>query len=159
VQATEDMDEIAGSNNVDIVQDDSNGKHHIHDVSVEPGKRKKAQTHLMSEMRATLHELGWMVNIPGSLNPVVHGGAPPPEIERSGAAWKTVVTQKRAEVLQLHSQNTPTNSNHMADSSRSNNQFVPDDVCIVKKSYLSCHFVSKEWQETIEDISTYFVLN
>jgi len=159
VQAMEDMDKIAGSNNVDIVQDDLNGKHHIHDVSVEPGKHEKAQTHLMSEMRATLHELGWMVNIPGSLNPVVHGGAPPPKIKHSGAAWKMVVMQKHAEVLQLCSQNMPTNLNHMADSSQSNNQFVPDDVCIIKKSYLSCHFVSKEWQETIEDISTYFVLN
>jgi len=159
VQVIEDIDKIAGSNNIDIIQDDLNGKHHIHDVSVEPGKHEKAQTHLMSEMRATLYELGWMVNIPGLLNPVVHARAPPSKIKCSGAAWKMVVAQKCAEVLQLYSQNMPTNSNHMADSSRSNNQFVPDDVCIIKKSYLSCHFISKEWQETIEDISTYFVLN
>ena len=70
-----------------------------------------------------------------------------------------VVAQKYAEVLQQHSQNMPADSNPVPNPGVANNQFVPDEVCVIMKSYLSCFFVSKEWQATIEDISSHFHLN
>ena len=158
VQAMQDIDEIAANDGVNIVQDDTNIERHDHVISDVQGNRDKARTRLMSEMRATLQNIGWTETIPGSLHPVIVR-PPPPEIERNGAAWKTVVAQKRAEVLQLRSQNMPANSNSMTDPSAANNQFTPDDVRVVKKSYLSRFFMSKEWQATIEDISSHFSLN
>ena len=161
VRAMQDIDEMTSGDNLNVVQpkDDFNVEHHVHDLSNELGKCKKAQTHLMSEMRATLQDLGWTENIPELLNQVVHVRRPPPEVQRNGAAWKTVVAQKRTEVLQLHSQNMPEHSKSMTSHGTANNQFVPDNVRVVKKSYLSSRFVSKEWQATIEDIFTHFSLN
>jgi len=159
VQAMQDMDEMMSGDNVNIVQDDCNIEHHVHDFSNELGKRKKAQTYLMSKMRATLQDLGWTENIPELLNQVVHVRHPPPEVQHNGAAWKTVVAQKQTEVLQLYLQNMPENSNSKTIHGTANNQFVPDNVCVVKKSYLSSLFVSKEWQATIEDIYILFGLN
>jgi hypothetical protein len=37
--------------------------------------------------------------------------------------------------------------------------FVPDDVKVIRKSYLSRSFESKEWSTTIDDVSTSFSLN
>jgi len=145
--------------NVNVIQDDCNIEHHVHDFSNELGKCKKAWTHLMSEMRAMLQDLGWTENIPELLNQVVHVRHPPPEVQRNRAAWKTVVAQKWTEVLQLHLQNMPENSNSKTIHGTANNQFVPDNVHVVKKSYLSSLFVSKEWQATIEDIYILFGLN
>ena len=163
VRAMQDIEEIlVADDSINTVQDDSNIEHHVGDLSNELGKREKARSHLMSEMRSTLQNLGWTENIPGSLHPAIDVRPPPPEVKLNGAAWKTVVAEKRAEILQLRSQNMPANSNSMAGRGTleaANNQFVPDDVCVVKKSYLSRFFVSKEWQGTIEDISTYFCLN
>jgi len=156
VQAMQDMDDIATDANV---QDSSNVKHHVPNFLDEPGKREKAQTRLMSEMRATLQNLGWTDDIPGSLHPVVDIRPPPPGVKQNGAEWKTVVTQKRAEVLQQCSQNMPTDLNPMPNPGVGINQFVPDNVHVITKSYLSRFFVSKEWQTTIEDISSCFHLN
>jgi len=113
----------------------------------------------MSEMRATLQNLGWTEDIPGLLHPVVDIRPPPSRVKRNGAAWKMVVMQKCAKVLQQRSQNMPTDSNPVPNPGIANNQFVPDEVRVVTKSYLSCFFVSKEWQATIEDISSHFHLN
>ena len=160
VQAMQDMDEMVAGDSVDIVQDDSNVEHHVRKLFDELGNREKARNCLMSEMRATLQNLGWTDNIPGSLHPVVGARPPPPEVKRNGVAWKTVVAQKRAEVLQLRSQHMPANSDSMtAGPSPTNNCFVPDNVHVVKKSYLSQFFMSKEWQASIEDIYTSYNLN
>ena len=158
MQMMQDMDDILAADAT--VQQDSNIEHDVPDFLNEPGKREKARTCLMSEMRATLQNLGWTEDIPGSLHLAVDIRAPPPEVKRNGAVWKTVVAQKCAEVLQQCLQNMPADSNSMTDpAGAANNRFVPDDVHVVKKSYLSCFFVSKEWQATIEDISSHFHLN
>jgi len=137
----QDMDDIATDANV---QDSSNVEHHVPNFSDEPGKCEKARTRLMSEMRATLQNLGWTDDIPGSLHPVVDIRPPPPGVKQNGAEWKTVVAQKRAEVLQQCSQNMPADSNPMPNPGVGINQFVPDNVHVITKSYLSCFFVSKE---------------
>jgi hypothetical protein len=167
VQAMQDMDEIAASNGVNILRDESddpNVEHQVQDISDQllvVGKREKYRTRLMSEMRATLQDLGWTDNFSGSLVRVVHPRPPSPEVKRNGAAWKTVVADKRAEVIQLRSQYMPatSNSNPTTGLGAATDHFVPDDVRIVKKSYLSRSFMSKEWQASIEDIYTSFNLN
>ena len=159
-RAMQDMEEIiAADDSINAVRDDSDVSHHVGDLSNELGKREKARAQLMSEMRSMLQNLGWTENIPGSLHPAVDVRPPPPEVNLNGAAWKTVVAEKRAEVLQFRSQNMPANLNSTTGPGAANNQFVPDDVRVVKKSYLSRFFISKEWQGTVEDISNYFCLN
>jgi PIF1-like helicase len=37
--------------------------------------------------------------------------------------------------------------------------FMPNNVQVVNKEYMSRSFVSKEWQQTIADVSTHFSLN
>ena len=113
----------------------------------------------MSEMRATLQNIGWTENIPGSLYPVVDIGAPPPKVKQNGVAWKRVVAQKCADVIQQCSQNMPTNTNSTSDPSIASTHFVPDKVRIVKKSYLSHFFILREWQAMIDNISVHFQLN
>ena len=161
VQAMQDIDEMALDDGVDVIQNVSDIDNHARELLHEPGKREKARTRFMSEMRATLQDLGWTENIPGLLDPVVPVRPPPLEIIRNGAAWKMVVAQKRAEVLQLRSQHRPANlvSTTGPNALAANNQFVPNDVHVVKKTYLSRFFISKEWQATIEEISTCFGLN
>ena len=156
MQMMQDMDDMATDANI---QDGSNIEHPVPNFSDEPGKQEKTQSHLMSKMRAMLQNLGWTDNIPGLLDSVVDIRPPPPGVKQNGAAWKTVVMQKHAEALQQHSQHMPTDSNPMPNPGIANNQFVPDNICVVTKSYLSCFFVSKEWQAMIEDISSHFHLN
>jgi hypothetical protein len=158
MQGMQDIDKIAANDGVNIVQD-TNIKHHNHMISDVQSKHNKACTRLMSEMRATLQNIRWTETIPGLLHLVVDIRPPPPKIEQNGVAWKTVVAQKHAEVLQLQLQNMPANLNSMINPGATNNQFIPDDMHVVKKSYLSCFFMSKEWQATIEDISSHFSLN
>ena len=164
VQTMQDIDDLAANFSNNIEQGESNAEQQGPDFSDELGKHEKARTRLMSEMRATLQNNGWTENIPGSLDPVVGVRPPPPEVKRNGAAWKTVVAQKCAEVIQLRSQYIPANSSSMTGTGTgtgctANNRFVADDVRVVKKSYLSRFFVSKEWHETIEEISSHFGLN
>ena len=158
VQTMHDMEGIAVEG-INIIQDDGKLEHHFHELSGELGKREKARARLMSEMRTTLQNIGWTDNIPGSLHPAVGVKPPLPGVKLNGAAWKTVVAEKRANVLQLRAQHMPGNTSGPAGPSAANNQFIADDVCVVKKCYLSRSFISKEWQVTIEDIVTCFSLN
>ena len=158
-QAMHDMEGIA-VDGIDIIQDDAKMKHHVYKLSEELGKHEKARARLMSEIRSTLQNLGWTENSPGLLHPTVDVSPPLPEVKLNGAAWKTVVAEKRAEVLQLHAQNMPrNNTTGPTGPSMGNKQFVPNTVHVVNKCYLSRSFVSKEWQVTIEDIVKCFSLN
>ena len=161
MQAMQDMDGIATGDSINVVQDDSNvtAEGRVHDLSNELGKREMVWTCLISEMRAMLQNLGWTENIPGLLDLVIDLRPPPPNVKLNGVVWKTIVAQKRAEVLQLHVQNMPATLNSMSSPGAANDQFVPDDVCVVKKCYLSHSFVLKEWEMVIEDICNDFNLN
>ena len=96
----QDVDETLDDNSAGLVQDGCNVEHHVPDISDEPGRREKARSRLMSEIRVTLQNLGWTESgIPGSLRLVVGTKPSPPRVNRNAAGWKTIVTQKRAEVL------------------------------------------------------------
>ena len=154
-----DINEIYVDDGINLTQDDSNVERHVSDFSYELGKREIARSRLMSEMRATLQSIGWTDNRPDSLQPVVGIMPTPPGVKRNGAEWKTIVMQKRADVLQLRSQNMPAISDTMTGRGAANDTFLPDDVRVVKKSYLSRTFISNEWQTVIEDIISRFGLN
>ena len=148
----------------DVVQGELSMEHRVDELSevlVILGKREKARTRLMSEMRTTLQNHGWTESISSLLHQAVGFRPLPPEVKLNGAEWKMVVAHKRIEVLQLRIQNMPATSNSMTNpqACAANSQFVPDNVHVVTKSYLSHSFISKEWQDTIEDISTHFGLN
>ena len=144
---------------INLTQDDSNIECHVSNFSYELGKHKIAQSCLMSEIRAILQNIGWTDNNPDSLQPVVGIMPTSPGVKWNGAAWKMIVMQKCANVLQLHSQNMPTISDTMTGPGAANNTFLPDDVCVIKESYLSHTFISNEWQTVIEDIISHFGLN
>ena len=93
VQAMQDMDRIVTGDSINVVQDDSNvtAEGRVHDLSNELGKCEMVWTCLMSEMRAMLQNLGWMENIPGSLDLVINLRPPPPNVKLNGVAWKTIV--------------------------------------------------------------------
>ena len=40
-----------------------------------------------------------------------------------------------------------------------NASFIPNDVQVVNKSYMSRSFFSKDWQKTIDSVSADFALN
>ncbi|KAI0283173.1 hypothetical protein BC826DRAFT_920777, partial [Russula brevipes] len=82
---------------------------------------------------------------------------PPPGITQTGAAWKAAVAQKRAEILDVRSQHMPPITSSAICTA--NSSFVPNDVRVVDKSYLSNTFVSKDWLKSIENISDVFGLN
>ena len=46
-----------------------------------------------------------------------------------------------------------------ASSPNLNASFVPNDVQVVDKSYMSRSFFSKDWQKTIDSVSVDFALN
>ena len=48
----------------------------------------------------------------------------------------------------------PTNS-----TGASSHSFVPNNIKVVNKSYMSCLFVSKVWQESIDFVSAEYSLN
>ena len=131
----------------------------LDELSISPikGKSERARTNLMSDIRRMLVTLGWTNQnadlLPEGLN--LHPDPIPPQ---SPALWKATVSQKRAEILEERARPLPAKPNSEAalDSSSS---FVPNDVRVVNKSYLSRFFSSKEWQKTTDDVSKKFQLN
>jgi hypothetical protein len=69
--------------------------------------------------------------------------------------WKAAVAAKRAEIMNNRSRYVPAD----AQLGFRPANFIPDDVRVVDKSYLSNSFRSKEWQKTINDVSCSFQLN
>jgi PIF1-like helicase len=90
---------------------------------------------------------------------VINCNRTPPEIKQNGVAWKRVVAEKHAEVIDVCSRNMPATSNAFSMACVVNSQFIPNEVHIVDKSYLSHAYESREWCHTIEEIETSFKLN
>ena len=128
------------------------------EISVSPiaGKREKSCTGLMTDMRRMLVSLGWTRSdaelLPDDLNL-----SPDPLDLQTPAHWKATVTKKRAEILEERSHHRPSNVNPEVLSGPSS--FLPNNVRVVDKSYMTRSFFSKEWQKSIDDVSGKFSLN
>jgi len=125
-------------------------------VSPIPGKREKSCTGLMTDMRRMLLSLGWTKCV-ADLLPDGLNLTPDPLETQTPAHWKATVSKKRAEILEERAHHRPCNTNPKAvPGSRS---FVPNDVHVVDKTYMSRSFFSKEWQKSIDSVSSNFNLN
>lgn len=68
------------------------------------------------------------------------------------------MSNKCAEILEERACHLPANISSGAEPI-SSSLFVPNDVRVVDKSYMSCSFSSKEWKQTTDDVSEQFHLN
>ena len=118
------------------------------------GKREKTCTGLMTDMRRMLISLGW-TQCDSDLLPDGLNLSPDPLEPQTPAHWKAMVTKKRAEILEERAHHRPSNNVPGSCSVK----FVPNDVNVVDKSYMTRSFFSKEWQKTIDSVSNDFNLN
>ena len=120
------------------------------------GKREKTCTGLMTEMRRMLVLLGW-TRCEADLLPDGLNLSPDPHELQTPAHWKAAVSKKRAEILEERSHHRPSNISPKAVPGSSS--FVPNNVRVVDKSYMTRSFFSKEWQKNIDSVSDSFNLN
>ena len=148
----DDLDQMA-------IDDAVNMPTALDDFSISPviGKNERARTGLMSDIRRTLMSLGW-TNQNASLLPDDLNLSPDPIERRPSALWKAAVAQKRAEIIEERARHLPP-SNISGAAQHSSSSFVPNEVRVVNKSYLSRSFSSKEWDQTIKNVSEQFSLN
>ena len=125
-------------------------------VSSVTGKREKTCTGLMTDMRRMLVSLGW-TQCEAELLPDGLNLSPEPLELQTPAHWKATVSEKRAKILGERAQHRPSNVNTKAATGSSS--FVPNDVHVVDKTYMTRSFFSKEWQKNIDSVSDDFKLN
>jgi hypothetical protein len=118
------------------------------------GKREKTCTGLMTDMRRMLISLGW-TQCDSHLLPDGLNLSPDPLEPQTPTHWKAMVTRKRAEILEERAHHRPSNNAPGSCSVK----FVPNDVNVVDKSYMTRSFFSKEWQKNIDSVSNDFNLN
>ncbi|KAF8813191.1 hypothetical protein BYT27DRAFT_7032169, partial [Phlegmacium glaucopus] len=128
-----------------------------HSISPVIGKSEHARTELMSDIRRMLVSLGWTNRNAGLLPDGLNLSPNPIQLQPS-AVWKAAVSQKRAEIIEERAHHLPSNVSSGA-ALVSSSSFVPNEVRVVDKSYLSRSFSSKEWEQTTKDVSKQFNLN
>jgi len=119
-------------------------------VSPIMGKSQWAHTGLMTDIRRMLVLLGW-TNQNADLLPRGLNLSPDPIEPQSPAQWKAAVMKKCAEILEERAHHLPPNIDSGA-ASGCPTQFIPNDVCVVDKSYMTHSFHSQEWQQTTDAI-------
>ena len=146
-----DLDQMA-------VEDAINRPTMFDEFSMSPiaGKREKNCTGLMTEMRRMLVSLGW-TKCEADLLPDGLNLSPEPSERQTPAYWKAMVSKKRAEILEERAHHRPSNTNPKPVPGTSS--FVPNNVHVVDKSYMTRSFFSKEWQKNIDSVSNDFNLN
>jgi hypothetical protein len=146
-----DLDQMA-------VEDAINRPTVFDELSISPiaGRREKTCTGLMTEMRRMLVSLGW-TKCEADLLPDGLNLSPEPSEPQTPAYWKAMVSKKRAEILEERAHHLPSNLNSKAVPG--SGSFVPNNVHVVDKSYMTRSFFSKEWQKNIESVSNDFNLN
>ena len=146
----DDLDQIA-------INDGINALTTLDEHSISPitGKSERMCTELMTDVRRMLVSLGW-TDCNADLLPDGLNLSPSPIHPQTPAEWKAAVSNKRAEILEERARNLPANAGLDTATSTS---FVPNDVRVVDKSYMSRSFSSKAWDQTTKDVSKQFHLN
>jgi hypothetical protein len=153
-QLFQDLDQLA-------IEDAINGPNERSPVfdnfSISPivGKKARACIGLMTDMRRMLSKLSWTDCQPALLPDNLNIKPPAIDTEQTAAQWRSIVTNKCMEILEERAQHLPPSTS----SGTGTGFFIPNDVRVVDKSYMSHSFFSKEWQEAIETISIQFELN
>lgn len=126
-------------------------------ISAAIGRWERARCGLMNNTRRILSSMGWSETWPSSLSKDIGLHLSPlfPTMTQAPTAWKAAIAAKWAEVLENWCRYLPPHS----QSGIKPSNFVPEEVRVVQKSYLSNTFTSKEWQKAIDDISERFHLN
>jgi hypothetical protein len=111
----------------------------------------------MNDTRWILSDIGWSETKPSSLSEEISSRLSPlpATIVQAPSAWKASVAAKRAEILNNRSRYLPADAQFGFRPAN----FIPDDMHVIDKSYLSNSFRSKEWQKTIDNVSCSFQLN
>jgi len=153
-QLFQDLDQLAIE---DAINGPSERSPVFDNFSISPIMGKKARAHigLMTDMRRMLSKLSWTDCQPALLPDDLNIKPPAIDTEQTAAQWRSIVTNKCMEILEEWAQHLPPSTS----SGTGTGSFIPNDVCVVDKSYMSHSFFSKEWQEAIETISTQFELN
>ena len=147
----DDLDQMAIEDTINLptASDD-------HSISPIIGKSERMRTGLMTDVRRMLLSLGW-TNRNADLLPDGLNLSPCPIQPQTSAEWKAAVSNKRAEILEERARNLPSNAG-LDTTAHSSSSFVPNDVRVVNKSYLSRSFSSKAWEQTTQDVSKQFCL-
>ena len=87
----------------------------------------------MTEIRHTLTTMGWTDHQPNLLPESLNITTDPIQIEQTPSQWKAAVASSRS--------------------------FIPNNIKVVDKSYMSCSLVSKVWQESIDSVLAEYSLN
>ena len=154
-QLFQDLDQMAIDDAVNgLVSAESTN---FDDFSISPnvGRRDRARTEIMTDMRRLLSALGWVDREPTLLPDGWNPDPEPIDSEQTPAQWRAIVTDKRMEILEERARHRPANSSIGTGTA----SFTPNDVRVVDKSYMSQLFVSKQSQETINSVSIQFSLN
>ena len=148
----DDLDQVA-------INDAINVPTTADELSISPivGKSERMHTELMKDVRRMLLSLGW-TNQNADLLPDNLNLSPGPIQPQAPAQWKAAVSNKRAEILEERARNLPANA-ALGTTTGSSKSFVPNEVRIVDKSYISQSFSSKAWKQTTQDVSNQFHLN
>ena len=151
----QDLDQMAVD---EVINGQSESSHFFENISISPvmGKRNKACMELMTDIRRMLSALHWTVQEPSLLPDGLNINPEPITIEQTASQWKSVVSNKRMEILEERARHLPPQASNSAMCPSS---FIPNDVKVVDKSYMSRSFISKEWQTTIVSVSEQFRLN
>ena len=148
----DDLDQMAINDTINIPTTS-----HEHSISPIMGKSERMRAELMTDIRRMLVSLGW-TNHNADLLPDGLNLSPSPIQLQTPGEWKAAVSNKRAEILEERACNLPSNAG-LDTAALSSSSFVPNDVRVVDKSYMSCSFSSKEWEKTTQDVSKRFNLN
>ena len=109
----------------------------------------------MNEIRRALTTIGWTDHQPNLLPETLNITPDPIQIEQTPSQWKAAVAAACGEILEERACHMPpTNSTGASSCS-----FVLNDIKVVNKSYMSCSFVSKVWQESIDSVLAEYSLN
>ena len=129
------------------------------EYSISPiiGRSERMRTELMTDVRRMLLSLGW-TNRNAELLPDGLNLSPNPIEPQTPAQWKAAVSNKRAQILEERARNLPADVG-LDTAAHSSSTFVPNEVRVVNKSYMSRSFSSKAWQQTTQDVSKLFHLN
>ena len=153
----QDLDQIAveevinGHTDMNTVLDDFT-------ISTHVGKQDKAHTELMTEMRWMLSMLGWMDQKANLLPDNLNTSPEPIQTEQTPSQWKTAVAAAHAEILEERACHMPLcTATSGLNTVSSLSSFVPNDVQVVDKSYMSCWFFSKDWQKNIDGFSRFCI--
>jgi PIF1-like helicase/Helitron helicase-like domain at N-terminus len=151
----QDLDQMAVD---EVINGQSESSHFFDKFSISPvmGKRNKARIDLMTDIRRMLSALHWTVQEPSLLPDELNINPDSITVEQTANQWKSTVSNKRMEILEERARHMPSQANNSALCSSS---FIPNDVRVVDKSYMSHSFICKEWQTTIKLISEQFKLN